>query len=90
MATVTERLPHRSVFCQILFLKCISRDLFTCWHSESAECVEQLTPRLLQVTTMQVNAPGAEAVKSKKEEADLTVYADDLAGVDEDDEDENL
>ena len=39
---------------------------------------------------MQVNAPGAEAVKSKREEADLTVYADDLAGVDEDDEDDNL
>ena len=56
----------------------------------SVECVKLLTPQLLQVTTMQVNAPGAEAVKSKREEADLTVYADDLVGVDEDDEDEDL
>ena len=39
---------------------------------------------------MQANAPGAETVKSKREETDLTVYADDLAGVDEDDEYEDL
>jgi hypothetical protein len=39
---------------------------------------------------MQVIAPGAETVKSKGEETDLTVYADDLVGVDEDDEDEDL
>jgi hypothetical protein len=56
----------------------------------SVECVKLLTPQLLQVTTMQVIAPGAETVKSKGEETDLTVYADDLVGVDEDDEDEDL
>jgi hypothetical protein len=39
---------------------------------------------------MQVIASGAETVKSKGEETDLTVYADDLVGVDEDDEDEDL
>jgi hypothetical protein len=56
----------------------------------SVECVKLLTPQLLQVTTMQVIASGAETVKSKGEETDLTVYADDLVGVDEDDEDEDL
>ena len=56
----------------------------------SVECVKLLTPQLLQVTTLQVIAPGAETVKSKGEETDLTVYADDLVGVDEDDEDEDL
>jgi|NorSeaMetagenome_1021524.scaffolds.fasta_scaffold274357_1 hypothetical protein len=39
---------------------------------------------------MQVNAPGADTVKSKREETDLSVYAEDLAGVDENDEDEDL
>ena len=56
----------------------------------SVECVKLLTPQLLQVTTMQVIASGAETLKSKGEETDLTVYADDLVGVDEDDEDEDL
>ena len=42
------------------------------------------------VTTMALNNTGVDGVKLKREEADLSVYADDLAGVNEDEDDEDL
>jgi len=40
------------------------------------------------VTTMALNTTGGDGVKAKREENDLSIYADDLAGVDENDEDD--
>ena len=48
----------------------------------------QLTISTLQVTTAPVNVPGAD-VKTKMEDTDLSVYADELAHVDPDDDGDN-
>ena len=42
---------------------------------------------IAQVTTMAVNAPGPD-IKSRREETDLSVYVNDLAGVDDSDDDD--
>ena len=44
----------------------------------------------IQVTTMVLNTTGGEALNTKRDENNLSMYADDLAGVDETDADDDL